>query len=1333
MADNVEMQGIEFEIVNDSAAASAGVEVLAKKLAELKTEISGSTTALSKVAAGIAGIKNAVNGVSVSGFESKMSRISASLAKLKTQTDNLKISASIGNQLTSIGNAVNALPDSYDKVAQLADSLKPLSELGKSNLSPFITQLGKIPTVVTDLSQLDMAKFTQQMKDLAAAMKPLADEMNKVSAGFSAFPSRIQRLITSADQYSSAAQRAAGQTNSFRNALKGAVSFALYRKAYTGLASMLNIASKYTETINLFTASMGEYAKEAYDFAKKASDVMGIDISDWMQNQGVFNTIITGFGVAGDKAAFMSKNLTQLGYDLASFYNIDVTSAMQKVQAGISGELEPLRRLGYDLSAAKLQEEATALGISKKVSAMDQAEKSMLRYHAIMTQVTVAQGDMARTLEAPANQLKVLGSQVNLAAREIGNIFIPALNAILPYAIAVAKAIRALAASIANLFGIQLASVDYSGISGAGSAAEKLDKDLSSASGSAAELKNQLAGFDELNVIQSASGGGGGGGVGGGIGSGEFEDMELPGYDFLKDAVSEKVDKIYNKIKPLIDWTSEHLQEIGLTVGTIGATMLAWKISTNLANALNWTKGTLDSVHGVLLTLGSSVITIGVSFLLEKKGLAGTATENWGDLIASWISSAAGSAITGGVAAKYLGGTAGKYAAGVTLAISTLTSIKAIYDDVKADGFDGKTLADSIWTAVKGAAAGGLFALAAGTSIAVGASIGAGLTLAGIALALTIANIDVDPKEAEWGNLALTKEEITKYVQEKLFTIDVTATIGAIDSVISDLNSEKGKLNAAIEDFNQSLVLVKLGVDEQGSYQKMLTALTGGASDGSYTGDSILGKLEAITQQSSVAVKLGFSTLNGDSSADIGKLLDTSDSIIQAETQRIGKELADLLAKGVNEGLDANEQEMALELSDTLSRISQAATQENINTEFLGSLAFSLADMDQGSFDSAIEQFATLKAQLREQYQSLAITTLAGMKSRYATLLEIGTPEALAKAAELETAIAEFSDNMVSYVDEAVERVSRQGAEMIAARVREAFSGVITTEAFKAGHGLTEELTDLFAQSAEAVPVEDVVNRINESIDATLAWTLPRDEYNSIKTAAEAAGKSLFEMLPQDVQSGLYSYLSDFLSSENVMNFLGSDYTDQVFESLGYNAGNSFYTAFADNTLNVQMGLDAGGDLISGLAQNDWVGAGASDGSAYASGFRREAMNAAKFSLQMTGKYNGDVTKIRRSILGYATGGYPKSGELFWAREDGTPEMVGKMGGGTAVANNEQIVSGISKGVSDANREQNALLREQNELLRRLLQKEFTAEVSPSAEFGRVVAKSSRMYEKVYG
>lgn len=167
----------------------------------------------------------------------------------------------------------------------------------------------------------------------------------------------------------------------------------------------------------------------------------------------------------------MSKNLTQLGYDLSSFFNISVEDAMQKLQSGISGELEPLRRLGYDLSQARLEATALSLGIDKSVQSMTQAEKAELRYYAIMTQVTTAQGDLSRTLEAPANQLRVLSAQFNMAARAIGNIFIPALNTILPYAIAVVQVIREIANAIASLFGFEMTEVDYSGITAGASGA----------------------------------------------------------------------------------------------------------------------------------------------------------------------------------------------------------------------------------------------------------------------------------------------------------------------------------------------------------------------------------------------------------------------------------------------------------------------------------------------------------------------------------------------------------------------------------------------------------------------------------------------------------------------------------------------------------------------------------------------------------------------------------------------------------------------------------------------------------------------------------------------
>lgn len=651
MADNVEMQGIEFQIVNDSAAASAGVEQLAKKLAALKSSISGSTTALSKVAAGISQIKNAVNNMNTGDFANKINRISSSLGNLKDQTDSLKISASIGNQLAAINQAITNLPDTPgEKLRNLASGLQPLSELGRSNMTSFINQLKKLPEVIQELEKADIDKFTQQMKDLASAMKPFADEMNKVSSGFSAFPSRIQRLITSTEQYNGTVRRATTSTNAWSSALK-AISFAaIYRAAAKLLGIAIAKSSQYTEDLNLFTVSMGKYAEEAYNYAQKVSDVMGIDPAEWMRNQGVFNTIITGFGVAGDKAAFMAKNLTQLGYDLASFYNIDFESAMQKVQSGISGELEPLRRLGYDLSVARLEQERLNLGIDKSVSSMTQAEKSQLRYYAMMTQVTQVQGDMARTLENPANMLRVLRAELEQAARAVGNIFIPILTKVLPIAIAVASALQEIIAAIAALFGVTVKSPKWgdaigSASAGSGAIADNMD----SAAGSAKELKRYLAGFDELNVLPDQNQGGSGSGAG--AGGGDLG-LNLPGYDFLKNAVTTQIDEWKKKLEPLVSFVKDNLKEILELIATIGIALLAWKLSNDFLNGIMALKTLGKNGLSIPLTIAAGVILTATGFTIEFSGIKDAIEKklnsfNFGEIILGGLTGTAGAGLLG--------------------------------------------------------------------------------------------------------------------------------------------------------------------------------------------------------------------------------------------------------------------------------------------------------------------------------------------------------------------------------------------------------------------------------------------------------------------------------------------------------------------------------------------------------------------------------------------------------------------------------------------------------------------------------------------------------------
>ena len=426
-----------------------------------------------------------------------------------------------------------------------------------------------------------------------------------------------------------------------------------FRKIGHFIAQAVTESNKYQEDLNLFTVALGQYAAEAQNYAEKVSDVMGIDPAQWLRNQGVFNTLLTGFGDTAERAQLMSQNLTQLGYDISSFFNISIEDAMQKLQSGISGELEPLRRLGYDLSQARLEQTALNLGIKESVANMTQAEKAELRYYAIMTQVTTAQGDMARTLEAPANQLRILQAQLTQAARAIGNIFIPALNAILPYAIAVVQVIREIANALANLAGFKLTEVDYSGVNSAAVGAGSLADNLDDAAGAAKKLKQYTAGFDELNVFAPNTGSGSGAGAGG---TGGF-DFDLPTYDFLGDAVQTRIGEIQKMIEDTLAEITTIVSGFMLAVGAILVVtgvniplgvglMAAGAVGLAATVGLNWTAmsselaSTLALITGVvggfLLALGAIMafsganLPLGIALMaLGGASLVSAAVINW--------------------------------------------------------------------------------------------------------------------------------------------------------------------------------------------------------------------------------------------------------------------------------------------------------------------------------------------------------------------------------------------------------------------------------------------------------------------------------------------------------------------------------------------------------------------------------------------------------------------------------------------------------------------------------------------------------------------------------
>jgi hypothetical protein len=457
----------------------------------------------------------------------------------------------------------------------------------------------------------------------ASGLKTVSTEVKGLANSFKQATSKVTKFTKAVKQASKSNKDEAGSFTDFFHQIKAGIN--IISRVKDKIGGAINESMDYTENMNLFTVSMGEYASKAYAYAENVSDAMGIDTSEWVRAQGVFMTLATGFGVASDRAYTMSKSLTQLSYDLSSFYNMDIEDAMTKVKSGLAGELEPLRAIGYDLSQAKLESTALELGISKSVSAMNQAEKAQLRYYAIMTQVTQTHGDMARTLEDPANQMRVFRAQCNMAAREIGNMFIPALNAILPYATAVAKVIGSVASLIAGLTGYEDKGVEES-TSKVVENTDALTENLKDSQKEAKKLKSYMLGFDELNVINPNSGDEDALG---------WVDFELPEYMkngkdlFMEGLAESKINTIVAEMKEWLgitedikSWTdllSTNFGNILVSVGLIGVGMVAWKIGSvvtdvkKLAKIVKGLKKAVQLMGIALKAMGIAAVIAGAT------------------------------------------------------------------------------------------------------------------------------------------------------------------------------------------------------------------------------------------------------------------------------------------------------------------------------------------------------------------------------------------------------------------------------------------------------------------------------------------------------------------------------------------------------------------------------------------------------------------------------------------------------------------------------------------------------------------------------------------------
>lgn len=449
----------------------------------------------------------------------------------------------LGRNLKSIVESFTSVGDISEPVNRLVQSIAQLASSG-NKIGQTSSQLGTLAKEV--LSFFDVMKTAPKISDntirMTEALAKLANSGGKVNSATNSISSAFSKLSSATSSLGNIVSKTSSiigtgvkgiigwfqrlgnsssgiKTASFNlgNLLKTAIGF----KAIRGLANLgksaIGFGSAITEIENVVDVSFGSMADEAYKFASTAKEQFGLSELAAKQYSGTMMAMMKSSGVAQDAASKMSISLAGLAGDIASFYNVDTDTAFQKIRSGISGEIEPLRQLGINLSVANMEAYALSRGITTSYNAMSQAEKVALRYNYLMSVTGDVQGDFARTSGTWANQVRLLTLNFQSLSAVIGQGLIAgilpaiqALNALMSKLMQAANAFRNFMYVLMGkkLKGSQSGVSDIvSNLGGIETAGDNASSGLDDATSSAKKLKKALSvlPFDQLNQLTDNS------------------------------------------------------------------------------------------------------------------------------------------------------------------------------------------------------------------------------------------------------------------------------------------------------------------------------------------------------------------------------------------------------------------------------------------------------------------------------------------------------------------------------------------------------------------------------------------------------------------------------------------------------------------------------------------------------------------------------------------------------------------------------------------------------------------------------------------------------------
>lgn len=1393
MAD-VDITSLSVEISAESQGAELNIDKLTTAISNLRTKgsVGKVCTSLDKLSSSISALKQASAGIS--GLD-KVTNFLNGISSVNTNAG-VKGVNSVVNAIKKIPNAVSALNgvDFYSmsgSITQLTNALAPLSILdisGLKSLGSAFKAIGTVPDLTDKLKAADLDSFADSCQKISAALTPLASQLETVGNAFAKLPPQLSKVVTQANRVTAANERQKKSYMSLSNQLNGFMRSAAKLVSLKAIATYLgNAAEKfnsYYEAANLFGVSMKGLTGEASTFINKMETLLGIDPTEAMNNMATIQSLTTSFGLASDKAYVLSKNLTQLGYDLASLKNIPVAESFTKIQAAISGELEPIRRLGVDISNARLQQELLNLGYSQSVSTLSQADKAVLRYIAIMKQTTDAQGDFARTLSSPANMIRILQAQLNSLARAVGSLLYPALKSILPPLIAAVELVKELVTGIASLMGVKVEFPDFSSASDAvGGVTDAMDNTTKATGKAAKAFKNYIMGFDELNVIQKDNGSSGGSGSGAGAAGNLLGDVDLSGYDMFKNYVGSSVDEIKAKLEKLLP-----------LISGIAAGFATWAISNSVLTALEKIKGEGSLIEAVLKLWKNPIMAAAVAV---------------GIIVARFVSLYQNSekfrkglervralvylAAEGFKQGWNISLTDGKLGESIEYLKESLSNLgQSILNLLPESWQEGITSAfDSISKVVKklDLDVWDLVTTLAGIGLIVSDHPVAGLAVIGFeAISVAVRGLGSENQktafgmETDWFNsFKSIGESVANFAAAAVTAIgniinDIAIFVGWIKNGVSETDRLDLQMNGNfIENFVMGIAQtihnigvfvgwITSGVDEadrlaiaaNGNFAEKFILLIADVINGIKEAVKWFGKLiEKISKFNPVSV--GKNIIDGIAKGIVGKKNVADDAVkavtdgIQEEAQtelgihspsKVFKGYGVYLIEGLVNGVLATKNlavKAIQSVSDAVKTIGSQLADDNYGLRD-GSISLSVDASGKSMMETANALkrtmrttndsfggwFKKMKTDLGDFTEGVDAVTKAGKDISNGFKSSVDALTAASKS------ILNTHDGFVSAVSDIHSFVKKSVAEIENEYQYNGFFGAAGLAIQKAFEGVYL----VFNKVSTAVKnVSDTIDSVKNVITT----------FNNLKTKVG----EVIDQVPalKQAYGGLKSFFNDLFNKDSGIGKIVSDGFDFIKTKAGdvanwfkekLNIGSSGSSA-GGGSLGALGSTAASGGALSHLGAYGGIGAGVGLGLSGGIQWWKDMIGTLGDSDKSSGtkvlesiKHTlwdlspiGALVNLGKKIFGFASGGFPDAGQLFIAREAGA-EMVGSLGGHTAVANNDQIVDGIREGVEAAMERQNQLLRRQNELLQALLEKEGSAEINVSSFYQAVNRTNQR-------